>query len=106
MHAAPVWLARARAAARGDHGAVQRRRWGILRHAADAEQLYTRPQDPTDNATPWAECGSSCAATDGRLTGLDRYAARAERAAASAGELVRRLPRFAGWLLADAIGQT
>ncbi|HEX5908154.1 MAG TPA: thioredoxin domain-containing protein, partial [Propionibacteriaceae bacterium] len=35
-----------------------------------------------------------------------RYAARADRAAASASELVRRAPRFAGWLLADAISQT
>ena len=40
------------------------------------------------------------------LTGEDRYAERADRAAASASELVRRAPRFAGWLLADAISQT
>jgi uncharacterized protein YyaL (SSP411 family) len=40
------------------------------------------------------------------LTGEDRYAARADQAAASAAELVRRAPRFAGWLLADAITQT
>jgi uncharacterized protein YyaL (SSP411 family) len=39
------------------------------------------------------------------LTGEERYAARADRAAASASELVRRAPRFAGWLLADAISQ-
>ena len=76
-------------------------------HAADAEQLYTRPQDPTDNATP---SGLSAAVHALRLmaelTGIDRYAARADRAAASASELVRRAPRFAGWLLADAISQT
>jgi uncharacterized protein YyaL (SSP411 family) len=75
--------------------------------AADAEQLYTRPQDPTDNATP---SGLSTAVHALRLmaelTGADHYAARADQAAASAGDLVRQAPRFAGWLLADAISQT
>jgi uncharacterized protein len=80
---------------------------GFFDTAADAEQLYARPQDPTDNATP---SGLSVAIHALRLmselTGQDRYAERADRAAASAGELVRRAPRFAGWLLADAISQT
>jgi uncharacterized protein len=80
---------------------------GFFDTAADAEQLYARPQDPTDNATP---SGLSAAVHALRLmaelTGEDRYAARADRAAASASELVRRAPRFAGWLLADAISQT
>jgi uncharacterized protein YyaL (SSP411 family) len=40
------------------------------------------------------------------LTAEDRYAERADRAAASASELVRRAPRFAGWLLADALSRT
>jgi len=75
---------------------------GFFDTAADAEQLYSRPQDPTDNATP---SGLSAAVHALRLmaelTGEDRYAARADRAAASAAELVRRAPRFAGWLLAD-----
>ena len=80
---------------------------GFFDTAADAEQLYARPQDPTDNATP---SGLSVAIHALRLiselTGEDRYAERADRAAASAGELVRRAPRFAGWLLADGISQT
>ena len=80
---------------------------GFFDTAADAEQLYARPQDPTDNATP---SGLSAAVHALRLmaelTGEDRYAARADQAAASVAELVRRAPRFAGWLLADAISQT
>jgi uncharacterized protein len=80
---------------------------GFFDTAADAEQLYARPQDPTDNATP---SGLSAAVHALRLmaelSGEDRYASRADRAAASAAELVRRAPRFAGWLLADAISQT
>jgi uncharacterized protein YyaL (SSP411 family) len=80
---------------------------GFFDTAADAEQLYARPQDPTDNATP---SGLSAAVHALRLmaelSGEDRYASRADRAAASAAELVQRAPRFAGWLLADAISQT
>jgi uncharacterized protein YyaL (SSP411 family) len=80
---------------------------GFFDTAADAEQLYTRPQDPTDNATP---SGLSAAVHALRLmaelTGLERFTIRADRAAMSASELVRQAPRFAGWLLADAISQT
>jgi uncharacterized protein YyaL (SSP411 family) len=39
------------------------------------------------------------------LTGEDEYAERAERAAATAAGLVRQAPRFAGWLLADALSR-
>ncbi len=80
---------------------------GFFDTAADAEQLYTRPQDPTDNATP---SGFSAAlhalGLMAELTGEDRYADRAERAAASAGTLAAQAPRFAGWLLADAISRS
>ena len=80
---------------------------GFFDTAADAEQLYTRPQDPTDNATP---SGLSAAihalALLGELTGESRYAERAEQAAHGAGALAGRAPRFAGWLLADAISRT
>ena len=79
---------------------------GFFDTAADAEVLYTRPQDPTDNATP---SGLSTAvhafALLGELTGESRYADRAERAARSAGALVAQAPRFAGWLLADAVAR-
>jgi uncharacterized protein len=79
---------------------------GFFDTAADAETLYTRPQDPTDNATP-----SGLSATLhalrllAELTGETAYADRADRAAASVGGLAVQAPRFAGWLLADAISR-
>ena len=77
---------------------------GFFDTAADAETLYTRPQDPTDNATP-----SGLSATVhalrllAELTGETEYADRADRAVSSVGGLAAQAPRFAGWLLADAI---
>ena len=77
---------------------------GFFDTAADAETLYTRPHDPTDNATP---SGLSAALHALRLlaelTGETEYADRADRAAVSVGGLAQQAPRFAGWLLADAI---
>ena len=77
---------------------------GFFDTAADAERMYTRPHDPTDNATP---SGLSAAIHALRLlaelTGEAAYADRADRAAASVGGLAAQAPRFAGWLLADAI---
>ena len=106
VHAAPVWLARAEQLLEVIMEQFSDAGGGFFDTAADAEQLYTRPQDPTDNATP---SGLSAAVHALRLmaelTGLDRYTVRADQAAASASELVRRVPRFAGWLLADAISQ-
>ena len=79
---------------------------GFFDTAADAEQLYARPQDPTDNATPSGLSSAVHAlALLGQLTGDEALLARSERAAATAGELVRRAPRFAGWLLADAVSR-
>ncbi|WP_375423344.1 thioredoxin domain-containing protein [uncultured Friedmanniella sp.] len=79
---------------------------GFFDTASDAEQLYARPQDPTDNATPSGLSGAVHALQlFAQLTGEDAYAERAERAAASAGGLVARAPRFAGWLLADAVSR-
>ncbi len=73
-------------AARGDADQFETRDGGFFDTAADAEQHYTRPQDPTDNATP---SGLSAAihalGLMAELTGEHRYAERAERAAASAG---------------------
>jgi uncharacterized protein len=107
VHAAPVWLTRAEQLLQVIMEQFNDADGGFFDTAADAEQLYTRPQDPTDNATP---SGLSTAVHALRLmaelSGVDRYAARADQAAASASELVRRAPRFAGWLLADAISQT
>ena len=80
---------------------------GFFDTAADAEQLFTRPQDPTDNATP---SGLSAAlhalGLMAEVTGENAYADRAERAAASTGALAVQAPRFAGWLLADAISRS
>jgi uncharacterized protein YyaL (SSP411 family) len=107
VHAAPAWLSRAEQLLEVVMEQFTDADGGFFDTAADAEQLYTRPQDPTDNATP---SGLSAAVHALRLmaelTGLDRYTVRADRAAASASELARRAPRFAGWLLADAISQT
>ena len=99
----PLWIDRAHLLAevimtQFDDGAD-----GFFDTAADAEQLFTRPRDATDNATPSglssAVHGLSLLA---EFTGDRAYADRAGRAAATAAELVRRAPRFAGWLLADA----
>ena len=98
--AEPIWLERARElyaviASQFDDG-----KGGFFDTAADAERLYARPQDPTDNATP-----SGLSATVhalrllSELTGEDAYADRATRAAATAGQLVVQAPRFAGWSL-------
>jgi uncharacterized protein len=107
VHAAPVWLSRAEQLLEVIVEQFTDTDGGFFDTAADAEQLYTRPQDPTDNATP---SGLSAAVHALRLmaelTGQDRYTVRADRAAMSASDLVRRAPRFAGWLLADAISLT
>jgi uncharacterized protein YyaL (SSP411 family) len=107
IHAAPEWLTRAEQLLEVIMQQFDDAERGFFDTAADAEQLYARPQDPTDNATP---SGLSAAVHALRLaaelTGEDRYAVRADHASASAAELVRRAPRFAGWLLADAMGQT
>jgi uncharacterized protein len=106
-YAEPLWLNRAEQLLEVIMEQFDDPAGGFYDTAADAEQLYARPQDPTDNATP---SGLSAAVHALRLmaelSGEGRYADRADQAAASATELVRRAPRFAGWLLADAISQT
>ena len=103
----PTWLDRARSLLavvvdQFDDGGE-----GFFDTAAEAEALYTRPQDPTDNATPSGLSATVHAlALMAELTGESGYAERAERAARSAGGLAREAPRFAGWLLADAISRT
>lgn len=80
---------------------------GFFDTAAEAERLYLRPKDPTDNATPSGLSAAIHALTLlAELTGRPDYAERAERAAASAAGLITAAPRFAGWLLADAISRT
>ena len=105
--ATPTWLTRAEQLLEVIMDQFDDAGRGFFDTAADAEQLYTRPQDPTDNATPSGLSTTVHALRAiAELTGNERYAARADQAAASAAELVRRAPRFAGWLLADAISQT
>jgi uncharacterized protein len=107
IHAAPAWLSRAQQLLEVIMEQFDDAGRGFFDTAADAEQLYARPQDPTDNATPSGLSVSVHALRlMAELTGENRYSARADRAAASAAELVRRAPRFAGWLLADAISRT
>jgi uncharacterized protein YyaL (SSP411 family) len=71
--------------------------------AADADRLYFRPSDPTDNATPSGVSAAAAgfaayALTAGSLDHLDD----AYRALAAAGGLADRAPRFAGYGLAVA----
>ena len=55
-----------RAAARGDHGAVQRRRWRILRHCCRCRAaVHPTPGSDRQRHPVGPECGCSCAATDG-----------------------------------------
>jgi uncharacterized protein YyaL (SSP411 family) len=76
---------------------------GFYDTAASAESLYLRPQDPADNATPSGLSTTVHAlALLAEVTGRPELAERADRAAATAGGLVDRAPRFAGWLLAHA----
>ena len=103
----PVWVERARTLLALVEEQFADGRGGYFDTAADAEALYTRPQDPTDNATP-----SGLSATlralglMARLTGEDAYVRRAEEAAATVGALVAKAPRFAGWLWAEAVSAT
>jgi uncharacterized protein len=107
VHASQEWLARAEQLLEVIMEQFDDADRGFFDTAADAEQLYTRPQDPTDNATPSGLSTTVHALRAmAELTGEKRYATRADGAVASAAELVRRAPRFAGWLLADAVSQT
>jgi uncharacterized protein YyaL (SSP411 family) len=103
----PSWLDRARSLLAVVDDQFDDGGEGFFDTAAEAEALYTRPQDPTDNATPSGLSATVHAlALMAELTGEPGYAERAERAARSAGGLAREAPRFAGWLLADAISRT
>ena len=76
---------------------------GFFDTADDAEQLFTRPRDPSDNAAPSGQSALAGALLSyAALTGSTRHRAAADAALASAGELASREPRFAGWTLAVA----
>ncbi len=76
---------------------------GFYDTADDAEKLFRRPQDPTDNATPSGQFAAAGALLSfAALTGSDRHREAAEQALAPAGTLAREHARFAGWGLAVA----
>ena len=100
----PVWLERAVAlldVALQRFGAED---GGFYDTADDAEPLYVRPRDVSDNPTP---SGTSALAAALRLVGLlaDRpgYLARADAAALTSHGLVAAAPRFAGSALVDLV---
>ncbi|WP_067973570.1 thioredoxin domain-containing protein [Nocardiopsis trehalosi] len=76
---------------------------GFYDTADDGEALFTRPQDPTDNATPSGRFAAAGALlTYAGLTGSHRHRAAAEAALAPVEPLARKAPRFAGWGMAVA----
>jgi uncharacterized protein YyaL (SSP411 family) len=76
---------------------------GFFDTADDAEQLFTRPRDPSDNAAPGGQSAVSGALlTYSALAGSSRHRELADAAIAAAGGFAAREPRFAGWTLATA----
>ncbi|UQX89487.1 thioredoxin domain-containing protein [Jatrophihabitans telluris] len=76
---------------------------GFFDTADDAETLFTRPADPSDNAAPGGQSALAGALlTYSALTGSLRHRQAADAAVAAAGELAVNQPRFAGWTLAVA----
>ena len=74
---------------------------GFFDTADDAEKLFSRPQDPTDNATPSGRfAAASALLTYAALTGSRRHRAAAEDALSLVPLLAEKAPRFAGWGLA------
>ncbi|MEU3142489.1 thioredoxin domain-containing protein [Nocardiopsis alba] len=74
---------------------------GFYDTADDAERLFSRPQDPTDNATPSGRFAAASALLSyAALTGSERYRAAAEGALSVVPLLAEKAPRFAGWGLA------
>jgi hypothetical protein len=76
---------------------------GFYDTADDAEQLVTRPADPTDNATP-SGLSAICAGlvTFAALSGDTEYREAADAALETVGPLIGGHPRFAGYAAAVA----
>ncbi len=68
--------------------------------AGDAEALFRRPTNPTDNATPaGASALAAALVTASALTGAESYRAAAEAAVARAGAVLAKAPQATGhWL--------
>jgi len=78
-------------------------RGGFFDTADDAEQLFTRPRSPADNAEPAGQSSLSGALlTYSALTGSSRHREAADAAVVAAAVLAVENPRFAGWTLAVA----
>jgi uncharacterized protein len=78
---------------------------GFYDTADDAEQLVTRPADPTDNATPSGLSAMAAALTAyAALSGETRYREAAERALSTVASIATRHARFAGY--ACAVGES
>ncbi|GAA4097084.1 thioredoxin domain-containing protein [Nonomuraea soli] len=76
---------------------------GFYDTADDAETLFQRPQDPTDNATPSGQYAAAAALLSyAALTGSSRHREAALTALATVSVLARGHARFAGWGLAAA----
>ena len=76
---------------------------GFYDTADDAESLFRRPQDPTDNATPSGGFSAAGALLSyAALTGSARHRDAAVAALGAVTPLAERHARFAGWGLAAA----
>jgi uncharacterized protein YyaL (SSP411 family) len=76
---------------------------GFFDTADDAERLWKRPQDPTDNATPSGQFAAAGALLSyAALTGSARHREAAVAALHPVVPLAERHARFAGWGLAVA----
>lgn len=76
---------------------------GFYDTADDAERLFQRPQDPTDNATPSGQFAAAGALLSyAALTGSARHREAAYEALGTVSVLARGHARFAGWGLAVA----
>ncbi|MFC4122247.1 thioredoxin domain-containing protein [Nonomuraea zeae] len=76
---------------------------GFYDTADDAERLFQRPQDPTDNATPSGQYAAAGALLSyGALTGSTRHREAAHAALGTVSVLAGKHARFAGWGLAVA----
>ncbi|MBA9003627.1 thioredoxin domain-containing protein [Thermomonospora cellulosilytica] len=76
---------------------------GFYDTADDAERLFRRPQDPTDNAAPSGQSAAAGALLSyAALTGSARHREAAVAALGPAALLADKHARFAGWSLAVA----